>query len=116
MLDPTDDGALQVGFRKAFLLPEAKEFQDKRLLEDILRLADDLAMAGQLLDPFLVPAQGQTLVKAAVELALEFPDAPVLVRCLDLVKSAFIGVADAGKEYIVGPAQDKRAAGRIPSL
>ena len=46
----------------------------------------------QAADLVLVAAEREPLVQGAVELALEFADAPAVLRSLDLVESAGLGV------------------------
>ena len=61
-LDLADDGPFQVGFGIAGLFGQAEELQDQRLLEQVLRLADDLPFPRQAPNALLVAAQGQTFV------------------------------------------------------
>jgi len=56
----------------------------------------------------LVAAQGQALVKAAVELALEFTNGPILIGGFDFVEAALVGALDAQQEDVVRPAQRER--------
>jgi hypothetical protein len=56
-----------------------------------------------------VAAEGQALIQAAVELALEFAKGPVLAGSFNFVEVAFISLLDAQQENIVGPVQAEGA-------
>ncbi len=58
---------------------------------------DDLPLLGELAYAVLVAAQGQSLVQAALELAAQFTQCPVLVGGFDFIKAAFINAAYEGK-------------------
>jgi len=58
----------------------------------------------------MVAAQGQALIQAALKLAAQFTQGPVLTGGFDLVKTALIGFLDAQQEDIVGPAEGEGAA------
>ena len=101
LAEAVDDGAFQIGVGLAALFGQAEKFQHQRFLEQVLRLTDDLAFARQLADAFLVAAQGQPFVEAAVELALEFAQRPALLGGFDFVEAAFVGVLDTEQEDVV---------------
>ena len=111
MLDLADDGALQVGLGIPGLFGQAQKLQHQRLFEQVLGPADDFPLLGQLANAVFVAAQGQTLVQAAVKLALEFPHGPVLAGGFDFVEVAFVGLLDAQQKNIVRPAQAEGAFG-----
>ena len=75
--------------------------EDERLLEEISRVFDGVAVAGEAADAALVAAEVEALVKAKIELAAEFADGPVLGGGFDFVKAALVGVLDAEEEDVV---------------
>ena len=101
MFDLADDGEFQVGFGISGLFIQPEKFQNIRVFEQVLRLADDLPPAGQFPDAFLVPAQSQPLKQSGVELAFHLPQGPVLLRGFDLIEIPFIGIFDAQQKDIV---------------
>ena len=50
-------------------LVQAEEFKDERFFENVGRMGDDLSFFGEFANALLVPAERQSLVKTAVELA-----------------------------------------------
>ena len=91
-LKVTNETPLQFRFRIAALRLHAQKLQDIRLLQDILRLRDDVAFAGQLHDGILVLAQGDALIQRTADLPVQPPHAPVPLRRLDLIEAARQGV------------------------
>ena len=71
LFEPVDDGTLQVGLGILRLLVEAEEFKDIRFLEQILGLDDDLPFVGKAAKAFLVPTEGESLIKAGRDLAFQ---------------------------------------------
>jgi len=67
---------------------------------------------GQLSNAILVATQGQALVQAALKLAAQFAQRPVLVGGFDFIKAAFICLFDAQQKNVVGPAEGEGAVFR----
>ena len=99
----------QIGFGILASFIQTQELQDEGFLEDVLRLGDQLAFLRQFADSILVAAEGQTLVKAAVELAFEFADGPILRRGFNFVKAPFVAVLHPEQEDVVRPTQREGA-------
>ena len=76
--------------------------------EDIVWLADDVALGGQLEDVRLLPVGGEAEEEGGFDLALQFPDRPFLPRALLLVKAALQRVVELQQLDDVGPAQKVR--------
>ncbi len=119
-LDLVDDGPFQVGFGIAGLFGRAEELQDQRLLEEVQRLADDLPFPRPP-NALLVAAQGQTFVQAAVELAPQFAQVPVLVGGFDFVETALVRILDPQQKDVMGSTQAEGPrlgghGGQLPSL
>ncbi len=103
------------------LFGQAEELPDQRLLEQVLRLADDLPFPRQTPNALLVSAQGQTLVQAAVELPPQFAQVPVLVAGFDFVETALVRILDPQQKVLMGPTQAEGPGlgghgGQLPSL
>src|ERR1017187_330773 len=104
-LDLADDGGFQVGLGILGALIQAEELQNQGFLEQVARLGDGLAFAREAANALFVPAEGEALVEARVELALEVTDGPVLFGGLYLVETALVWVLDAEEEDVMSPAQ-----------
>jgi hypothetical protein len=91
-LQLVDDGGFKfvLGIVRTFFEPE--EFQNERVLDEVGGFFHDLPLNGESANFVLVAAEGESLVKAAGNLSLEFSHAPLVGGGLDLVKSAFVGV------------------------
>ena len=100
-----DDRRFELGFRVAGVLLQAKEFQDERTLEQIGRVFDNLAFAGETANSFFIAAQGKSFVERAADLALQLADAPTVGFGFDLVEAAFVRIADAEQCDVVRPAE-----------
>ena len=70
---------------------------------------ENLPLACQLADALFVATQCKSFVEAAVELALEFAQCPVLAGGFDFVEAALVGILDAEQEDVVRPTERKRA-------
>jgi len=105
VLQATDDGLLEVGLGVAGLRIEAEELEHERLLQQILRSDDDLAFFGEPPDAFLVPAEGEALVKAGGFLAFEFADIPVCLTGFNFIEAAFVRVLDGHEHDVVRPTE-----------
>ena len=58
-------------------------------------------MLGQSLDPFLVAAQGETLVEAGIHLPLKLWDRPAALGGLNLIETAFTFIFDPHEDDVV---------------
>ncbi len=105
LLEPVDDRGFQIALGVGRLLLQAEEFQHHRVLDQVRRLLDHLSLAGEAADLMLVAAEGEPLVQGAVQLPLEFADTPAIVRGLDLVETAGLGVGHGQKRDLVRPAE-----------
>jgi len=76
LLKMVDDGLLEVTLVPMGALLQAEEFQDERILHDVLWSDDFLALVGEREDNILVAAGGQAIVKVGSDLALEFTARP----------------------------------------
>ena len=109
MLDPADDSRLQLALAVVMTFLQSQKLQHQRLFENIRRMRHALPFAGQFADALLIPAQSQTLIKAAIELALEIPHCPILRGGLDFIEVALVRVLDAKEKDVMRPAQCERA-------
>jgi hypothetical protein len=75
----------------------------------------DLALGGEAAYFFLVPGQGEALVKGGGDLALEFADSPLVGGGFDLVEAALGGVGQREQFDVVGPAEGERVH-QVPQL
>jgi len=105
MLQPVDDGLLQIRLGVAGFFLQAQELEHQRLLQQILRAHDDLPFLGELADACLVPAARQPLVKAGGFLALQLADIPVCLTGFDFVKAPFVRVLDGHEHDVVRPTE-----------
>ena len=102
--DLIDDGGFEVGFGIACLLVQPEEFEHEGFLEQVVGAGDDLAFRRQFANAFLVTAECQAFVEAAIELALELAHGPVPLGGFDFVEAAFVVIPDADQKDVVCPA------------
>jgi hypothetical protein len=76
MFNFINDGAFQVGFGILSFFVETKKLEHIGFLEQILGTGDKLAFCGELANILFAPAEGEALIKAGIELALEFRKSP----------------------------------------
>src|SRR5690242_12089946 len=103
--DLSNDGGLQIGLGISAALRQAKELQNQRLLEQIVRPLDGVTVAREPANACFVAAESEALVQAGIELALQFADCPILLAGFDFVETALFRVFDSEEEDVMRPAQ-----------
>jgi hypothetical protein len=92
VLQLVDDRGFEVALRIAGAFIEPEEFEHIRIFDEVGGLLDDLALLGEGFDLVFVTTQGEALKEAAVDLALEFAQTPIVGRGLDFVEATLIGI------------------------
>lgn len=107
VLQPLDQGCLQIGFR--ILVLEVEERQHKRVFDRIVGRDGVLGLGYRTLDQHrrLVLGQGRALVELATDLPVGLAHAPATTQRLSLVELAGMVVLDRQQPNISRPRQGK---------
>ena len=105
LLEPVDDRGFQFALGIGGPLLQTQELQHDRVLDKVRRFLDHMPLAGEATHLPLVAAEREPLVQRAVNLPLEFADAPAAIGGLDLVEATRVGVVDEQQGHVVGPAE-----------
>ena len=114
VLNVIKDGGFEIVLAETRLRFRAQELKHERLLEHIPDGLHDFAFLHELADARLVAAEGEALVEAAVELAFQLLEGPILTGGFDLVEATLIGILHAEQEDVVGPTEGEGARIRFP--
>jgi hypothetical protein len=98
-----DDRLFEIALAPVGTFWQAEEFEDDRILHDVLRRENFLTTVGQGEDFVFVAAGGESLVEVGGDLAFEFATGPALGSGFDLVEGSRRQVLDGQEKAIVGP-------------
>ncbi len=88
LLEMVDDRLFQVAFAPVGTVGQTEEFENERILHNILRLADLLALVGEREDIVFLTTGSHPLVQAGSDLAFEFAAGPALAGGFGFVEGA----------------------------
>ena len=107
ILHLVDNGRLKFGLRVGGFRFQPQEFQGNWILDQVGWLLNHIALVGKAHHFLLVPAQRDTFIEAAVNLALKLAYVPVALETFYLIEFAGILVFDPHKYQVMRPIQHK---------
>src|ERR1017187_9118894 len=113
-LDLADDGGFQIGLGILAALVQTEELQNQGFLEQVACLRHGLPFPREPANALFVAAEGEALIEAGIELALELTEGPVLFGGFYLIETALVRVLDAEEEDVMRPAQAEGAGRGVP--
>jgi hypothetical protein len=82
-------------------LVQAEKLQNEGFLEQVACLRHGLPFPREPTDTLFIAAEGEALVEAGIELALQLTHRPVLFGGFYLIETALVRVLDAKKEDVM---------------
>ena len=104
-LEVVHEPLLEVAFGVTFRLRQAEEFERVGVLHDVLRLADNDPLPGQLENALLVPACRKPEEQPGIHLPAQGKDIPSLPHALFLVETAFQRIGNRDQLADLRPVQ-----------